>query len=520
MNAIELSLISHRLAAVCEEMGAVLRRSALSPNIKDREDYSCALFDAKGELVAQAAHIPVHLGSMAFAMRDVIGRFDWNQGDTVIFNDPFLGGTHLPDLTVVMPVILGRQLLGFAAARAHHADVGGASPGSMGIYARLDEEGVVISPRHWWRRGKEDREALAELLACARNSEERLGDLSAQRAACALGARRLLELQHELDVGAAFAELLHISEAYGRQTIEQLADGRYRFAGAIEDDGFGSGPLPIQVEVRIAGGRAEVDFAGTADQCAGPMNCPLAVTAAAVYYCFRCLMPEGTPQTAAVFRPIRIHAPSGCLVHAEPGAAVAGGNVETSQRIVDVVLRALAQAVPERIPAAAQGTMNNVLFGTKAWVYYETLAGGMGAHAHGNGLTAVQCHMTNTKNTAIEVLEMHYPLRILRYAIRRGSGGAGRYRGGDGLVREWEVLEACTCSLLSERRKSRPYGLQGGEGGKSGQNFLIHQGHTKTLPAKCTLELEQGDVLRVETPGGGGFGRIAKPQRHGDTEKA
>jgi len=511
VNAVELSLFAYRLAAICDEMGAVLKRSALSPNIKDREDYSCALFDAAGELVAQAAHIPVHLGSMAYAMRDVVKRLDWREGDIVVFNDPFLGGTHLPDITVVIPVFTGRICIGFAATRAHHADVGGVSPGSMGVHTRLEDEGVVISPGHWFKTEREQKAFLEPFLARARNPEERIGDLAAQSAACNVGASRLIGLSGEMAVSAGLEQLLKVSEAYGRSAITDIPDGCYHFEDVLEDDGLNHGPFTLCANVAITGETATVDFGGTALQCPGPVNCPMSVTAAAVFYAFRCLMPEGTPQTSAIFRPIRIAAPKGCLVHARSGAAVAAGNVETSQRIVDVVLGALSRAFPERIPAAAQGTMNNVIFGGrnthgKAWVYYETLAGGMGAHAHGDGLSAVQCHMTNTKNTSIEVLEMHYPLRIREYAIRRGSGGTGAFCGGDGVIREWEALAECEISLLTERRETRPYGLNGGRSGQAGKNSLYTHGQWQSLPAKCTCTLKPGDRLRIETPGGGGYG--------------
>jgi N-methylhydantoinase B len=512
-DAVRLSLFAHRLSAICDEMGAVLRRSAISPNIRDREDFSCALFDHDGRLVAQAAHIPVHLGSMAFAMADVIERFNWQAGDVVVFNDPFLGGTHLPDITVVTPVFAGRQrLIGFAAARAHHADIGGRSPGSMGVETRLQDEGMVIAPCYWLRAGIEQPQLPDAFLRQVRAGAERLGDLSAQQAACAIGAQRLAELAGD-DVQAWDAQvgaLMRASESYGRSAIEAISDGEYSFDDVIEDDGCGSGPLRLAVRVSIDGDSAAVDFSGTAAQAPGPVNCPLAVTAASVLYVFRCLMPKHTPQTAAVFRPIRVSAPAGSLVHAAAGAAVAAGNVETSQRIVDVVLGALAQALPDAIPAAAQGTMNNVIFGggadEAAWVYYETLAGGMGGHARGNGLSAVQCHMTNTKNSSIEVLEMHYPLQVSEYRVRCGSGGSGARLGGDGLIREWVILQDCQLSLLSERRITAPYGLRGGGAGSCGVNRLCRDGAWQTLPSKGSVALRAGDRIRIETPGGGGFG--------------
>lgn len=512
VDAVGLSLFSHRLSAICEEMGVILKRSAISPNIRDREDFSCALFDRNGELVAQAAHIPVHLGSMAFAMSGVVDRLDWQDGDTVVFNDPSLGGTHLPDITVVVPVFVDRELVGFAATRAHHADIGGRSPGSMGVETRLDAEGLVISPAYWFRAGRELPEPASSFRARVRAAEERLGDLSAQRAACLIGAQRLADCS-PAGLAQLFGALAEVSESYGRKAVAGIPDGEYEFEDLLEGDGVSTKPLPIRVRISIRDETAVVDFTGSADASSGPMNCPLAVTAASVFYVFRCLMPRHTPQTAAVFRPISIVAPAGSLLNAAPGAAVAAGNVETSQRIVDVVLGALAGAIPERIPAASQGTMNNVIFGStdaygkEQWVYYETVAGGMGAHAGGDGLSAVQCHMTNTRNSSIEVLEMHYPLQIRTYAIRNGSGGEGRFRGGDGLVREWEAIRECRLSLLSERRESRPYGLNGGEAGQCGSNRLLRHGLWTALPAKGSLLLERGDRIRIETPGGGGYGQ-------------
>jgi len=507
-NVVRLSLFAHRLSAICEEMGAVLKRSAISPNIRDREDFSCALFNREGQLVAQAAHIPVHLGSMAFAMADVVGRFDWQTGDVVVFNDPFLGGTHLPDITVVMPVFIDGQRVGFSAARAHHADIGGSSPGSMGVEKRLEDEGLIISPCYWFKAGDEQQDLPKRFEQQVRAYAERLGDLSAQKAACEIGGQRLAEFS-VASLNDSIAALMDVSEAYGRKAIAGIPDGEYCFDDVIEDDGCGSGPLPVCVNIRIDGEMAQVDFGGTAEQTNGPVNCPLAVTAASVLYVFRCLMPKHTPQTAAVFHPIQVTAPEGSLVHAKPGAAVAAGNVETSQRIVDVVLGALAKAIPDRIPAAAQGTMNNVVFGGgeggDTWVYYETLAGGMGAHSGDDGLSAVQCHMTNTKNSSIEVLEMHYPLQVLAYQVRKYSGGKGLYSGGDGLIREWVVREDCHLSLLTERRVTAPYGLQGGGAGKSGRNRLFREGSWQDLPAKGSWQLKAGDKIRIETPGGGGF---------------
>ncbi len=522
-DAVSISLFAHRLSAICEEMGAVLKRSAISPNIRDREDFSCALFDKHGALIAQAAHIPVHLGSMAFAMADVVGRFDWHTGDVVVFNDPALGGTHLPDITVVIPVFIEGELFGFSATRAHHADIGGKSPGSMGVETRLEDEGLIISPSYWFEAGQEHIDLPTQFRERVRASEERLGDLAAQKAACGVGAQRLAEFPIAT-LNDKVSALMHVSEAYGRSTIADIPDGRYCFEDVIEDDGCGSEALAVRVSITIEGDSAIVDFSGTADQTRGPVNCPLAVTAASVLYVFRCLMPKHTPQTAAVFHPIQIIAPAASLLHAQDGAAVAAGNVETSQRIVDVVLGALAKAIPERIPAAAQGTMNNVIFGGEEgigdqaagedWLYYETLAGGMGAHASGGGLSAVQCHMTNTKNSSIEVLEMHYPLQVQEYAMRGGSGGAGQYQGGNGLIREWLIRRDCSVSLLSERRRTSPYGLQGGDAGAMGINRFHRDGEWQQLAAKGSWQLKAGDIIRIETPGGGGFGAEKKEKSY------
>jgi len=509
MNAVELSLFSHRLAAICEEMGAILKRSAISPNIRDREDFSCALFTLQGELIAQAAHIPVHLGSMAFAMADVVDLFSWQKNDVVIFNDPFLGGTHLPDITVVMPVFIGDRQVGFAASRAHHADIGGSSPGSMGVENRLEDEGIIIAPRHWFAAGVENRQLVQLFYDHVRAPEERMGDLAAQRAACQLATERLAEFDAAA-LESSFRSLINVSEAYGRKAVASIPDGKYYFEDRLEDDGCGNQDLVLCAELTVMDDHVSVDFSGTAKQTEGPVNCPLAVTAASVFYVFRCLMPEHTPQTAAIFHPISITAPEGSILNAGAGAAVAAGNVETSQRIVDVVLGALAKAIPASIPAAAQGTMNNIVFGGcsngEEWVYYETLAGGMGAHASADGLSAVQCHMTNTKNSSIEVLEMHYPMRITSYRIRAASGGRGGFIGGDGMVREWQLTSPCHLSLLTERRTTSPYGLQGGEAGLSGRNRLCRNGVWSELPAKGSVELLAGDRIRIETPGGGGFG--------------
>ena len=510
MNAIELSLFANRIAAVCDEMGAVLRHAAFSPNIRDRLDYSCAVFDPKGELCAQAAHIPVHLGSMAYAMRDVVSRFKWQAGDVVIFNDPFLGGTHLPDVTLVAPLYIEGELVGFVANRAHHADIGAESPGSMPISRTLAEEGQIISPMLLAKDGKMLSDVMDELVAKTRNPTESRGDFSAQLSSALTGVKRLQQLVVPMGnpgYQSALSALNDYAEQLVRTAMQKLPDGEYDFEDVMDDDGLGHRDILIVVKLRIKQGNIEADFAGTAGQVEGNVNCPLSVTAAAVFYVFRCLMPVQTPACAGSFRPISFTAPEGSLLNARYPAAVAAGNVETSTRIVDVLLGALAQAIPDKIPAASHGSMNNVAMGSDdvkwPWDYYETIGGGMGASSLWDGQSAVQTHMTNTLNTPVESLEMHYPLRVTRYEIRRGSGGQGKKTGGDGLIREFEFLSSAQATLLTERRLHQPWGLQGAASGKLGLNKINDQ----PLPGKVELKLSAGDRLTIETAGGGGFGK-------------
>lgn len=511
MNSIELSIFASRIEAVCDEMGAVLRHAAFSPNIKDRLDFSCAVFDANGELCAQAAHIPVHLGSMAYAMHDIVEQIDWRDGDMVVMNDPFLGGTHLPDVTVIAPVFVDAELVGYVANRAHHADIGSHTPGSMPISRSLEEEGIVISPRHLYRAGQRDDDFLQEILGATRNPRVGEGDFSAQISANRTGIRRLQLLVTQLgaeEYTRALTALNDYGERLARHALNTIPTGDYRFEDFMDDDGLGHTHLPIRLRLRVDNSGVEADFSGTAPQTAGNINCPLSVAAAAVYYVFRCLMPVQTPACAGSFRAIRLFAPSGCLLNAERPAAVAAGNVETSTRVVDVVMGALAQATPTQIPAASHGSMNNLAmggrWGRQLWDYYETMGGGMGGGPRYPGLAGIQTHMTNTRNTPIEVLESHYPLRVREYALRLGSGGDGQHAGGDGLCREIEFLAPTTLTLLTERRNLAPWGLQGGQDGQPGKNWLNGQ----PLAGKISCEVGSGDVLRVETPGGGGWGRF------------
>lgn len=508
MDAIELSIFSSRIESVCDEMGAVLQRSAFSPNIKDRLDFSCAVFDAQGQLCAQAAHIPVHLGSMAYAMKDIVDQLDWQVGDMLALNDPYLGGTHLPDVTLVCPVYHCATLVGFVANRAHHADIGSLSPGSMPLARHLDEEGLLISPVKIMRNNKLT-EAFEKIKQALHHSIESTGDFNAQISANKRGAQRLLAMVEEMGVKQYTDALTHLN-AYGDRLMQQLLssipEGNYLFEDVMDDDGLGAENIVIKLHLSILNNEVLADFTGTSDQVSGNINCPLSVVAAAVYYVFRCLMPANTPACFGVYRRISITAAKGSLVNASKPAAVAAGNVETSTRLVDVVMGVLATAIPERIPAASHGSMNNVAMGARAekegWNYYETIGGGMGAGDWHTGLSGVQTHMTNTLNTPIESLEMHYPLRIKRYQLRKGSGGVGRHHGGDGLVREMEFLQPATLTLLTERRRHQPWGLQGGGAGKCGENRL----NNTLLAAKVSVDIKVGDCLTIKTPGGGGYG--------------
>jgi N-methylhydantoinase B len=485
---IQLQVLGHALRAVAEEMGAALIRSAFSANIKERRDCSTALFDDSGRMVAQAEHIPVHLGAMPDAVAAVMAEKP-SRTDVYMLNDPFAGGTHLPDITLV-----SRTELGFAVTRAHHADVGGVEPGSMPAESRtLAEEGVVIPPT------RVDEASLAAVIAGMRNHDERRGDFRAQLAAHHLADERIADLcnRHGADrLRRAMAELIAYSERTVRAGLARLPDGRYEATDVLETP---DGDLQLRVAVSVDGNELEVDFAGTAPQHDGNLNCPLAVTRSATYFVVRCLTDPDVPASAGAFAPVRITAPAGSLVNARPGAAVAGGNVETSCRIVDVLFRAFGEALP--VPAQGQGTMNNLTLGNDNFTYYETLGGGQGACPDGPGPSGVHVTMSNTLTTPVEALELAYPVRVRRHELRLGSGGAGRHRGGDGVVRELEALEPCRASLLSERRAHAPAGARGGRPGAPGRNLL----NGDELTAKTTVDLAAGDVLGIETPGGGGF---------------
>ena len=514
-----LEIFKNTFHSVAEEMGAALRRSAFSPNIKERRDYSCAVYDADGQVLAMGDHMPVHLGSMPASVAAARAEFPFKPGDIALLNDPFAGGTHLPDLTMIMPIFLPghRQSSFYVANRAHHSDVGGSLAGSMGPAREIFQEGLRIPPVKLFRRGKLDRDVMQLLLANVRTPVEREGDLAAQIAACRTGERRLLAIvakYGEGEVRRYGRHLLDSSETMVRAAVQELKPGTYAAEDFLDDDGVSDTPLRIRVAVRLGGGRAEVDFTGSSPQCAGNVNAVEAIAVSAAYYVFRCLLSEEVPATSGLLRPIRVVAPLGTIVNARPPAAVAGGNVETSQRMVDTLLRALAKAAPRRIPAASQGTMNNLTLGgldqrhgrPVPFAYYETIAGGMGARPELDGASAIHTHMTNSWNTPVEVVEQVYPVRLKKYAVRRGSGGAGRNRGGDGIIREIELLTATQVGLLSDRRKRRPYGLSGARGGKAGRNALVVRGKTQSLPGKCAFLAPPGTILRIETPGGGGWG--------------
>jgi N-methylhydantoinase B len=527
--------------SVAEEMGVALRRTAFSPNIKERRDYSCAVFDAGGRVIAQGDHMPVHLGSMPMAVAAALESFRLKPGDVVALNDPFAGGTHLPDVTLVtgvFPIEDGEWGMGagkressrasshrptsnshplfFVANRAHHADIGGGTPGSMGMAGDVYGEGLRIPPVRLVRGGVADEEMMRLVLANVRGAKERRADFEAQIGSLKTGAARLLEIverRGSRETLSYASHLIDYSARLMRRAIAAIPDGSYTASDALDDDGAGGGEITISVRVEIRGERARVDFSGSAPQVTGAINAVEAITVSAVSYVFRCLVSGDVPASAGLMEPVKVFAPAGTVVNASHPAPVAGGNVETSQRIVDVLFRALSKALPERIPAASQGTMNNLTIGgidlrTGAeFAYYETVAGGMGARPASDGMSAVHTHMTNSLNTPAEALEYAYPLRVREYSIRRGSGGKGRHKGGDGVVREIETLGPASVSLLADRRERAPYGLAGGADGQRGRDFLIEPGGTKRrISSKGNWHMGAGARVRIETPGGGGHG--------------
>ncbi|MCF8069536.1 MAG: hydantoinase B/oxoprolinase family protein [Desulfobacterales bacterium] len=515
-NPILLEIFKNRFAAIAQEMGVTLKRTAFSPNIKERQDFSCAVFDKNGDMISQAAHIPVHLGSMGLSVRSAIAHITFDPGDMAILNDPYKGGTHLPDITVISPVFINNDTPDyFTANRAHHADVGGIAPGSMPLSKSIYQEGLIIPPVKIMKNGKRVESVMQFILNNVRTPVEREGDFSAQFMANITGEKRIRGLvkKYGNDTVNHYAKaLMNYSERIMRRTIQDIPDGTYGFEDFLDDDGCGNRLIRIRAEIRIDGESAIVDFEGTGAQVDGCVNAVYAITLSAVYYVFRSLISENIPTNAGCFRPVTIKTRKGTLVDAVSPAAVAGGNVETSQRIVDVLLGALSKAVPERIPAASQGTMNNVAIGgvdknNGPFAYYETIGGGMGASASCHGADAVQSHMTNTLNTPVEALEYSYPFMVTEYSIRKDSGGKGTYNGGNGIVREIKLLSGAEVTVLSERRSRAPYGLSGGCAGMAGKNFIKHDGKTESAPAKFHQILKENDCVRIETPGGGGYGK-------------
>ncbi len=517
-DPIRLEVYKNLFSSIAEEMGVALCRTGYSPNIKERRDFSCALFDGNGEMVAQAAHIAVHLGSMPLSVKSAVDRVSMDPGDVVIVNDPFHGGTHLPDLTMVSPVYPAgsRSPLFYVANRAHHADIGGISPGSLPLATEIFQEGLRIPPVKLVAGERMQKDVLSMILANVRTPREREGDLSAQIAANRIGERRILEVlgKHGIDeVLRYMEELKNYAERMTRAAIDGIPDGEYRFEDRLDGDGVIPGSVRISVTLSVRGDTAVVDFSDSAPQVRGSVNAVHAITLSAVFYVFRSIVGGDIPANAGIMRPLKVVTKTGTVVNARFPSAVAAGNVETSQRITDVLLGALGRAIPERIPAASSGTMNNLAVGGvdprtgSPYAYYETIGGGSGATPVHNGVSAVHTHMTNTMNTPIEALEHAFPLKVTRYAIRSGSGGRGKFSGGDGIRRDIEFLAPATVTMISERREIPPYGLAGGEPGACGENTLISREERNPLPGKFTIDVETGDRLLVLTPGGGGYGR-------------
>jgi N-methylhydantoinase B len=520
VDSVTLEVVRNACEAVAEEMNATLVRTSYSPNIKDRRDCSCALFDADAEMISQAENIPVHLGAMPYSVAAAVDAYPPERlepGDAVLLNDPFHGGAHLPDLTLVTPVFVDGDLAAFAANRAHHADVGGARAGSVAADStEIYQEGLRIPPVKLYEGGDLDADVMDLVLSNVRTPDERRGDLRAQAAANRTGAARFRALADRYGRDAldeVLAAVKDYSERRMRAEIANLPDGTVSFEDALDGDGQGSGSLPITASVTVDGDKVAVDFSGTAEQVAGAVNAPFAVTASATYYAVRCVTDPDIPPNHGAYRPVEVTAPEGTIVNATPPAAVVGGNLEVSQRVTDVVLGAFGEVAPERAVAAGQGTMNNVTLGGTdprsgdPYAFYETLGGGFGGHADGDGMDGVHVHMSNTRNTPAEVLETAYPLRVRRYELRPDSGGAGESRGGLGLRRDIEVRDhRATFSLLADRRRSEPYGLAGGRDGAPGEDYLLRDGEVIRLDEKSTHDLDPGDAVSVRTPGAGGYG--------------
>ncbi len=547
VDPVKLEIFKSLYSSVAEEMGVSLRRSAFSPNIKERRDYSCAVFNQDGVLIAQGDHMPVHLGSMPMSVRAALETVKLGPGDIVVLNDPYAGGTHLPDVTMVAavfgdgatgrrgegetgrrgdrsprrPVAPSPRPLFYVANRAHHADIGGATPGSMGRADEIYQEGLRIPPVRLMIGGRVNNDVMRLISANVRIPEEREGDLTAQLGAIATGQQRLIEIVERYGFKEAdqyATHLINYTAEMMRRVIGGLPDGVYEAEDFLDDDGYSDDPVRIAVRIEIKGNHADVDFTGSAPQVRGPINAVEAITVSAVYYVFRCLIRTNVPASWGILQPIKVTAPLGTVVNARPPAAVAGGNVETSQRIVDTVLLALSKTGAP-IPAASQGTMNNLTIGGTDWrtgkqfAYYETVAGGMGARPGLDGIDGIHTHMTNSLNTPAEAMEYAYPMRVRRYTIRRESGGGGQFRGGNGIVREVEILTDTRVTILSDRRKIQPYGLKGGEPGAAGRTVLITRNGERVLAGKDSVHANAGDRIRIETPGGGGWGKVSNKRK-------
>ncbi len=519
-NIIEIEVFNKLFTSIADEMGIILEKSSFSPNIKERRDFSCAFFDARGELVAQAAHIPVHLGAMPLTVKETLATHSLSFDDILILNDPFKGGSHLPDITLMEAVCdMDGKVLFYVVNRAHHADVGGKTPGSMGFTTSPSEEGVLIPPTYLFSRGTLNKTFLNTFLNKVRNPTERQGDLRAQIASLKRGKQRLTELVNKFGYAHLYkiiSQLKDYAERLMRKEITNIPDGRYSYTDFLDDDGQKSAPIPISIDLTINGSSVRADFSKSADQIITPFNAVESVTLSATTYVFLCLLGEGHLVNQGSYRPIRLITRKGSIVDARPPAPVAAGNVETSQRIVDVLLGALSGALPNRIPAASCGSMNNLAIGSlqrernEEYAYYETIGGGMGARPGLDGLSGIHTHMTNTMNTPIEALEYAFPLEVEHYRLRKKSGGIGLYRGGDGISRSYRFLERAHVSLLAERQQRSPYGLAGGNDGQPGQNILHSKKKRKILPGKIDFIAESNDLLTINTPGGGGWGQTIK----------
>ncbi len=520
VDLVTVEVIKGALIYAAEEMGITLRNSAYSPNIKERMDFSCTLFDHQKRLTAQAEHIPVHLGSMSWAIKEGLRNFEseLQKGDTILFNDPYISGTHLPDITLITPIFHNEEIIGYASNKAHHSDVGGKAPGSMvGDATELYQEGIIVPPVKFVKKGRVDKELSALLLSNVRTPDVRMGDLRAQVAANLLGERRMSGLAEKYGgkvLREAMTQVMDYSERMMRTEIGNMPEGRYSAEDYLESTGVSDELVKIKVTVTVQKGGLKIDYSGTSEQVDGPVNAVFGVTLSGVYYVLRCITDPTIPMNEGCYRPVEVFAPKGTLVNPMRPAPVAGGNVETSQRNVDVLLKAFTQIAPKKVCAACQGTMNNVAVGGTdpqtgwSWTFYETIAGGFGGRNGLDGVDAVHTHMTNTMNTPIEAIEGAYPIRVLKYGLRRDSGGAGRWRGGVGVERSWKLLSpSATLSILAERTKLAPWGLHGGKSGMKGEFLICKPDGTEVrLKSKCTVQMKKGDIFVGRTPGGGGYG--------------